>query len=135
MGPKYETNVQELGAALFTDAGRAARLTLDVVDDHIDSGKLEPIEDAVAEAARAYLEHGLRQLQERGGTLAKFAGDVCNDAEAAVDAIIDAAEQRITDRRLAPLAAGAAELVRPYLVQALAAKQRAMAAATITAED
>lgn len=135
MGPKYETNVQELGAAVFKDAEKAADVVLDVVDARVQSGKLEPLEDAVTDSLKSYAEGAFAELQERAGVYGKFAGDVFDDAEGAVDFLLSLAQARVASGRLAPLVAGASALLRPTLVDLLEAKQAALAGVKIEAED
>lgn len=135
MGTKYTTNAQQLWAKSFKDAPGAAGLLLDVADEKIASGVLEPLEDAVAAGVKTYLTLGLERIQGQMGQFAKFAGDLADDPEAAVSFILAKADEAIEAGAAEPLMDTVAAIAKPYAVTALAAQQAKLAAVQIAAED
>lgn len=132
---EYTVNAKQAGAALFKDASAASKMLLDIVDDKIHAGALEPIEDAVAAAVQGYLAQILAKVQDDMGPYGKFAGDVFDDADAAVAFLLAQGDELVKAGSMEPLMDAAASLAQPYLVAALRAKQAKLAAVTITAED
>jgi hypothetical protein len=135
MGTPYKTNVQEIGAATFKDADRAATLALDVVDAAVDSRALEGVEDAVAEQVEPFVAQVLGRMQEEMGEWAGFVGSVFDDADAAVDFLLAKVDAWKDLGTFEAPADAVAMVARPFLADYLRTLQAKAAAAEIDAED
>lgn len=131
----YKTNAQALVSAMAKDAPTAAKLLLDIADEKIEGGVLEPIEDALTGALETYLAQVLARVQAEAGVYAKFFGDCADDAPAAVTFLLAKGDELINAGAMEPMMDALMAIAAPYLTEALAAQQAKLAAVEIAAED
>lgn len=62
---EYQTNMQEFGGAIFTDAEKAIRILLDSADEQTNLGGFEPIERGLIFQVAPFLVRGLVGIQEK----------------------------------------------------------------------
>lgn len=135
MTGEYKTNAQELLASLLKDPEKGSKLLLDIIDEKINSGVLEKLEDNVAAGLREYLQKGLEKIQAESGVFGKFAGDLVNDADAAISFIIQKADEAIDAPGVEVPTDMILQIAKPYGVTALQHQQERLAKIEITAED
>lgn len=133
--PDYQTNAAELMSALGKDPETAAKLLLDLIDERINSGLMEPIEDLALEKLLPYLTRTLENIQAEAGPFAKFFGDLADDPDAAVAFLLGRGDALVNSAALEPLVDSVARTAQPILVAGLAAQQEKLRSFELTAED
>jgi hypothetical protein len=131
----YKTNAQEVFAALGKDPEKAAKLLLDVIDEKIEGGVLEPIEDALKVALASYLAQLIARVQTEAGAYAKLFGDLADDPTAAVTFLLAKGDELINGGAMEPMIDGLAAVAQPFLIEGLSGLQEKLAAAEIAAES